>query len=439
MYFAVLQICLLLTFFTHLVTRTSTPKASDLSPPFSAFQFNYLLVYLLAVSADWLQGPYIYALYSHYGFDKPAIAQLYIAGFASSAILGTAVAALADKFGRRSNALLYALLYILSCLTKHSPSFRLLLLGRVLAGVAYSILCSAFEAWMVYEHSARSFDPSLLSATFARAQFWNGVVAILAGQTAGWFAARFGKVMPFDVASAVLCVMAGVIVGTWRENYGDRDASVRKGFARAWGALVADERILLVGVAQGAFEGALYIFTFAWTPALQTALGQQGELPHGTVFSAFMAATMLGSNLFAVAMRFVRIEGLMRNVFVVGAIAFGLATVWRRVEVMLSCFLVFEVLCGVYFPGMATMRAPYIPEASRSGLLTFFRVPVNVIVVVALYEDLSVEKIFAVCAGLMVVAVLSQQRLMWLTRHSEREGVGEQQDELLKMEVGLKT
>ena len=58
---------------------------------------RYLLVYLLATMSDWLQGPYVYALYSAYGFDISAIGILFVAGFLSSAVFGTFVGGLADK------------------------------------------------------------------------------------------------------------------------------------------------------------------------------------------------------------------------------------------------------------------------------------------------------------------------------------------------------
>eukprot|EP00177_Eucheuma_denticulatum_P004385 GFKZ01007967.1.p1 GENE.GFKZ01007967.1~~GFKZ01007967.1.p1 ORF type:complete len:457 (-),score=71.97 GFKZ01007967.1:1816-3186(-) len=428
MYDLVLAAFVVSTFVSHLLSRSeyrALAKAvsadAEQQAAFSAFQSNYLAVYLLAVAADWLQGPYVYALYSHYGYSKNDIGKLYIAGFASSAVFGTFVASVADKFGRRSNALLYAITYITSCLTKHSPSFHWLLFGRVLGGVGYSILWSAFESWMVYEHTHRDFDPALLSGTFSKAQFWNGVVAICAGQTSGWFAARYGKVMPFDVSIFVLLVLAVIIIATWTENYGNADESVYGGFSKAWRSLMADEKILLLGVSQSAFEGAMYIFTFVWTPALQLAEGQKGEIPHGTIFSSFMAATMIGSNLFAVFSKGRRVEVLMRNVFAAGAILFALTSVTSRIDVVFASFLMFEVLCGIYFPGMATMRAPYIPEESRSALLTFFRIPLNIIVVIALYEDLSISKVFFVCATLLVIAVCSQQRLIRLARFAPDE------------------
>lgn len=51
---------------------------------------------LLAVG-DWLQGPYVYALYEYYGFTVKDIGRLFIAGFGSSMVFGTVVGSLADK------------------------------------------------------------------------------------------------------------------------------------------------------------------------------------------------------------------------------------------------------------------------------------------------------------------------------------------------------
>ena len=46
---------------------------------------------------DWLQGPYVYALYEYYGFTVKDIGRLFIAGFGSSMVFGTIVGSLADK------------------------------------------------------------------------------------------------------------------------------------------------------------------------------------------------------------------------------------------------------------------------------------------------------------------------------------------------------
>lgn len=47
----------------------------------------------------------------------------------------------------------YCITYILSCITKHSPQYKVLMIGRILGGIATSLLFSAFESWLVAEHN----------------------------------------------------------------------------------------------------------------------------------------------------------------------------------------------------------------------------------------------------------------------------------------------
>jgi MFS transporter, MFS domain-containing protein family, molybdate-anion transporter len=60
------------------------------------FRIKYLSVYLLAMFADWLQGPYVYVLYESYGFSISDIALLFIAGFGSSMVFGAVVGSMSD-------------------------------------------------------------------------------------------------------------------------------------------------------------------------------------------------------------------------------------------------------------------------------------------------------------------------------------------------------
>ena len=94
--------------------------------------------------------------------------RLFAAGFGSSMLFGLVAGPAIDKHGRRAGCLAYGLLYTLSCAVKHSSSFSVLMVGRVLGGAATSILYSAFESWMVAEHAAKAFDPALLASTFSR-------------------------------------------------------------------------------------------------------------------------------------------------------------------------------------------------------------------------------------------------------------------------------
>ena len=66
------------------------------------------------------------------------IAVLYTAGFASSVVLGTFTGSLADIVGRKKIALAYCVIYVICCLTKLSPNFSVLLIGRIMGGESKS-------------------------------------------------------------------------------------------------------------------------------------------------------------------------------------------------------------------------------------------------------------------------------------------------------------
>jgi predicted MFS family arabinose efflux permease len=55
--------------------------------------------------------------------------------------------------GRKRACITYCISYILSCITKHSPEYKILMIGRILGGIATSLLFSAFESWLVAEHN----------------------------------------------------------------------------------------------------------------------------------------------------------------------------------------------------------------------------------------------------------------------------------------------
>ena len=140
-------------------------------------------------------------------------------GFSSSAIFGTIVGSLADKFGRKRGCQLFCILYGLSCFTKLVPTFQSAILGRILGGISTSLLFSVFESWMVTTHIAE-FDAALLEDTFAWSTFLNGFSAIGSGISAHFAVAKFGLIGPFLLAGGTTIVACLLISQLWDENYG---------------------------------------------------------------------------------------------------------------------------------------------------------------------------------------------------------------------------
>ncbi|CAM9303879.1 unnamed protein product [Chrysoparadoxa australica] len=360
---------------------------------FNAFQRSFLVVALMAMFSDWLQGPYVYALYSYYGFQPDEIAQLFVAGFLSSMLVGTFVGSLADKYGRRRMCSAFALFYFVGCCTKLVNSYPILLLGRIFCGVATSLLFSVFESWMVCEHTKSEYPAALLSETFSLLTFWNGVVAVVAGLVANLFVSiAKTPVAPFILAMIPL-TFVGLAVQSWPENHGDRDANVRVTFQNAWNHLLADTRIVYLGLAQGCFEGAMYIFVFMWTPALQAAKGSD-EAELGTVFACFMVAVMLGSAIFSslVGRHQVDCHRIPQFLHAMAVAASAMSYVFITDTTMLFLsFLLFEISVGIFYPAYGTIKSAHIPEEVRAAIMNYFRVPLNAFVALVLTQITSYD------------------------------------------------
>lgn len=54
--------------------------------------------------------------------------------------------------------------------------------------------------------------------------------------------------------------------------------------------------------------------------------------------------------------------------------------------VQLLAFCIFEVLIGMFWPSMMTLRAKYVPEQQRSTIINVFRIPLNLFVCLILWK-----------------------------------------------------
>lgn len=378
------------------------------NPAFLDFQNTYFRVYFLALLAEWLQGPYLYKLYSDYGFVDPYIGIIYVCGFVSSIFFGTYTGFIADQWGRKKVCVLFTILYSICCLTKISRNFFVLCIGRVLGGVSTSLLFSAFDAWYVYEHThSYQFPPEWLEVTFAKATFYNSLIAVLAGFIANllseWL--NFGSVTPYLVAVPFLVTAGLFIQFTWTENYGKTGHSSKVCF-ESLRSIVLNRSIFLIGAVQAMFESVMYIFVFLWTPVLMPA-----EPPFGIVFSSFMCCIWIGSCLFEyflmkkISTSYIICAVVYGVMFLNAGAAFASANHPRTSYLL---FLMIELLCGIYFPAMGRLRSKILPASQHSAIMNWFRVPLNTIasiVLLALHDSHSshgITQMFMLCACLLL-------------------------------------
>ena len=423
--------------------KCKTGQADEMTianPNFVAFQNSYFKVYFPALMAEWLQGPYLYKLYSHYGFIDTQIAIIYVCGFASSVVFGTSAGYFGSAFGRKKACVVFTLLYSLCCITKMSRNYAILIFGRILGGISTSLLFTAFDAWYLYEHTqTHSFPSEWVAATFAKATLYNSVISVVAGILANTIAEwmRFGPVAPFVLAIPFL-ITAGILIQfTWDENYGGKQLKVIQPCMESLRYIVTNNRVMLIGTVTSLFESAMYIFVFLWTPVLDRA---HHYPPLGIVFSCFMLCVTLGSFLFNFTIKHgIRPSSVVILTVIVASLA-NIGAAFASANHPRTSFLMFVILelaCGVYFPAMGWLRQRILPEAHHAGIINWFRVPLNAIAAVVLmllhdtHSSHGISAIFALCSILLAIAGIAAVRLFVLTRnddnlkiiHDEEEGL----------------
>jgi MFS family permease len=362
-------------------------------------QCKFLPVFWLLRISFWMSGPYFYAACASKSFHGiPAsvslISQISLTQYAAIALFGPLAGKLQDKHGRKRGTICAAVIYSVASWTIALPtdnpyyyscaalSLPLLFVGRALGGIGTCLLGSAPEAWLISESKHKDCDPQgiWLSETFEIAYAFDSVLAIGAGQLAGWMASRLGPTGPFQV-SPLFLILGAILAGVfWNENKvgaggdggggesssetvagssGDESTSSSEGdgssgdgssgdgssedtntesnsnknligFQKTLSVIRQDSKILLLGAVQSLFEAAMYIFVLQWPPTVaalvKVAFGQDATTPYGTVFSCFMASCLLGSSLFGVSSKMkIPLEISTTVVLGIAAVAMGLS------------------------------------------------------------------------------------------------------------------
>jgi MFS family permease len=372
----------------------------QLKSEFNSFRTKYIIVYLIIMLADWMQGTHMYTLYLSYNVN---ISALFLTGFLSGAIFAPFLGSAVDKFGRKNSCIASCVLEIIINVLEHFHDFKTLLLGRVLGGISTNLLFSAFESWMTTHHRNSGFPEVWLEKTYAAASIGNGTMAILAGIVAQLLEDKFGHIGPFQGAVA-LTALALVLILSWEENYGEvkgqedgghESSSLYTQFTEGWKATCTDSNIWRIGLTQALSEGAMYTFVFMWVPTL-LSMDPPGGVPTGCVFSSLMMAITMGGLLFPLLHTAVSKLSSDSSSELTATLIYALASLSMAVPAfclsgassasicfqrVLVSFVVVEFSVGLFNPVAGTLRSKYVPDNLQGGILNIFRLPLNAVVV----------------------------------------------------------
>jgi len=154
----------------------------------------------------------------------------------------------------------------------------------------------------------------------------------------------------------------------------------------------------------------MYAFVFNWTPALQSDVVPP---PFGLIFALFMMACMSGAAVATLTDQMTTPGTRLAVAFATGAIALTVAaTCSGNLQLSFFSFLIFEFCVGMYFPSIGIVKSEVVPERVRGTMYNIYRVPLNAVVVALLLTNMSIVRIYELCALLLAVAFVSIMAIM---------------------------
>ncbi|CAB9521376.1 Molybdate-anion transporter [Seminavis robusta] len=427
---------------------------------FMSLRITYLIVTLVVMLADGLQGTHLYVLYEGYGFT---VANLYCLGFVTGGLASPITGPLVDKLGRKKSAILYCLLEIFINRLEQYPILAGLIISRMIGGITTNLLSTVFDTWLDTEYRRRGIQKKGGYEIIMRdSVIVSNLAAIGSGYLAHVLAETYGPKGPFEGAVACTSIALVVIMFIWAENYGcgeDQELkSMREFMDDAVTAFKNDNKVLRLGIIQGLTCASIQIFIFLWSPALRhfatsapqgsIGLDGNGEPAYGLIFGAFMAAGVLGGltapwvRQLSTAMmmkyndtnvvsqlgrdgeqtnddRPMAVEALSTICYLASAFLLLLPCLLdgegeHSFSICLVAFLIYEFIVGLYLPCEGVLRSIYFPAEGRASILTLPRIVVNcsVSVGVVLTNYMTMRDAFSSIFVLMVVSAALQLSLV---------------------------
>lgn len=216
---------------------------------------------------------------------------------------------------------------------------------------------------------------------------------------------------------------------TWNENNlnltkvlgkeeSDEERTLGQKLSMALDYMKQDKPLLAVGIIESCFKIALQLFMFMWTPLLEETAG---SLIHpGSIFVCFMLSRLAGSELFNGIKKVMKTNTYILSIFitVTGALSFYLEYQIANFHFIFIMLIYFDGLSGLIFPLMSTLKSQMIPEKLRTTIMTFFRIPINVVAILTLFFStyITTLQICLICFGIMLIsAVVNILLFMWHT------------------------
>lgn len=154
-----------------------------------------------------------------------------------------------------------------------------------------------------------------------------------------------------------------------------------------------------------------------WVPTLLELIqGVHDSLPTGLVFSSFMLSMSAGGLLFTILNPLIvgSSKTLCSIVYLVAAISMFMPIYKFEFWTVLIAFLILECMLGIFNSCGATLRSIYYPETMQSSIMSIFRLPLNLLVVIGTMltnnskNSQDIQYVYYVVVGMHLIAFFFQ-------------------------------
>ena len=363
----------------------------DLEPNKNSLKARYLVAFVLTRSAMWAKAPYLYTLFmTVHKFTMAEIGILYLVDAVAALIFGPITGQLADRYGRRLFCHCYNFSIILNLLLRMQGSRTLAYIAQIVTGFGAGLICTTFEAWVVYESEkvfagypkeAERFRKRL----FKNSNILDAAVSIITSGICAIVYSFMGIYAPFWISIGLSLLASIVIALLWDENKPLENSTQSTGaqLKEAFQEL-KKVNVLCIGLIEGIALGILNIYLFSWTPILKQST--PGGMNVGFIYTCMVLTMIVGTKSYEVLIVYCNLDYYMSItgcLFIQGLLLYIVYFDSRFLARLLYLSL-FNGMTGFYNPLNSIVKSNILVEKYRALLMNLFRIPLNTYVIIVL-------------------------------------------------------
>jgi len=312
------------------------------------------------------------------------ITKLYIVTIIASTV-GSIALEIVEIGTRKDKCVISALCYSISMFSMlFGGHYEMLLMGRILYGIANALQTSSFDSYAIHEHNSHGFPDDWLVHTFSLVTHGMALAAVLCG-CVGQVAASLGPMGPTVLCSVLFAITAIYLLLVWEKDV-NQSRFMLSGFVfnlqQAASTLTSNKTLLIFLTLSTLVESSILVFSFYWAPWLSLILSEEDEkLPFELVFACCVMMAMLGNYLFQMhgggglgGVTGGGVEGALQVLLLCSCASFVLGAMLQTSLLSFAACLLIQLSVGVYWPCVGSLRARLVPHELRSILLVLQKV-----------------------------------------------------------------